>query len=127
MSPPRPTLAATAASGVVGLIAMLLAVHHKTIPATHNYLSPNDYIKFAPSPFVLHTQNQAWETPDHQPRLGTVSTTGISGTNAHVVLEEYVPTVPERPPGHRVDTPQIVVLSAHNPERLQAVVQQMWH
>jgi acyl transferase domain-containing protein len=104
---------------------MLMAMQHKIIPATHNYVSANTDINIENSPFVLAMENKAWETPDHQPRLGTVSTTGLSGTNAHVVIEEYVPALQERPANHAADTPQIVILSARNPERLQAVVQQM--
>jgi polyketide synthase PksM len=115
----------TAASGVVGLIAMLLAMQHQTIPATQNFASPNTDITFESSPFVLHTANQVWHTPSHQPRLGAVSTTGISGTNAHVVIEEYVPTALEQPSVHLADAPRIVILSARTPERLQAVVHQM--
>ena len=117
----------TAASGVVGLIAVLLAMHHKTIPATQNYTSPNVDITFENSPFVLHTANKVWDTPSHQPRVGVVSTTGISGSNAHVVIEEYVSAVPDRPSGHLAGAPRIIVLSARNRERLQAVVRQMLH
>ena len=60
----------TAASGVVGLIAMLLAMHHKTIPATRNYASPNADITFENSPFVLHTENKVWDTPATSPGWG---------------------------------------------------------
>ena len=115
----------TAASGIVGLIAMLLAIHHRTIPATQNYASPNADITFENSPFVLNTANKVWDTPSHLPRVGVVSTTGITGSNAHVVIEEYVPVVPDRSSGHLAGAPRLIVLSARNRERLQAIVQQM--
>jgi acyl transferase domain-containing protein len=104
---------------------MLLAMQHQTIPATPNYTSPNASIALAHSPFVLRAANQAWDTPAQQPRLGTVSTTGISGTNAHVVLEEYVPEVPQRSSVQAAATPRLIVLSARTSERLQAVARQM--
>ncbi|MGM3182114.1 SDR family NAD(P)-dependent oxidoreductase [Dickeya oryzae] len=79
-----------AASGVVSLVAMLKAMAQQTIPATHGFDTCNRYIKLEQTPFTIHQQNHPWLRRGTQPRLGAVSATGISGTNAHVVIEEYI-------------------------------------
>ncbi|MCY8830016.1 acyl carrier protein, partial [Bacillus atrophaeus] len=109
-----------AASGVVSLISMLMAMNDQTIPATHHCETSNSYIQFNESPFVLHKENQAWKKKNGMPRVGTISTTGISGTNAHAVVEEYDVTR-----SHSTECPQVIVLSAQNEERLQAVARKM--
>lgn len=64
---------------------------------------------------------------NQKPRMGTISTTGISGTNAHAVIEEYIPD--EQPITHRhkesAECPQVIVLSAQNDDRLQDAVSRM--
>lgn len=116
-----------AASGVVALISMLMAMKNKTIPATHHCESDNPYIQFKESPFVLCKENRPWIRKNQKPRMGTISTTGISGTNAHAVIEEYIPD--EQPITHRhkesAECPQVIVLSAQNDDRLQDAVSRM--
>ncbi|WP_255298559.1 SDR family NAD(P)-dependent oxidoreductase [Brevibacillus dissolubilis] len=114
-----------AASGVVGVISMLMAMRDQLIPATYNSEVNNEYINFKDSPFTLIKENQTWVNKNNQPRLGTVSSTGISGTNAHVVVEEYVPITTDTNRAPADPTPQIVVLSAKDQDSLQAVVGQM--
>ena len=80
-----------AASGVVSLISMLMAMKHRTILAMNNYETSNEYIDFKNSPFMPNRENQEWLSPDNQPRIGAISTTGTNGTNAHAVIEEYLP------------------------------------
>ena len=114
-----------AASGVVGLISMLMAMKEQTIPATHHCEVSNAYINFEEGPFSLSKENQVWSTKQNMPRLGTVSSTGISGTNAHIVVEEYSPDVEEAVHPHQPHKPQIVILSAKSQDRLHTVAQQM--
>nr|WP_052410168.1 SDR family NAD(P)-dependent oxidoreductase [Paenibacillus durus] len=114
-----------AASGLVSLIVLLMAMKHKTLPALHLYEQPNRYIDMSSSPFVFNQENKPWQTQDNKPRLGAVSTTGISGTNAHVVIEEYCLVSSKAKECPKAESAQIIVLSAHQRERLQAVVQQM--
>ncbi|MCX8128558.1 MAG: SDR family NAD(P)-dependent oxidoreductase [Clostridia bacterium] len=107
-----------AASGVVGLIVMLMAMKNNTIPSTHNYEACSELINFADSPFNICKENKPWNSRVGRARLGTVSTTGISGTNAHTVIEEYIGQAeadPENPAG-----PVLFVLSAKSMERLKA-------
>ncbi len=109
-----------AASGVVSLISMLLAIKHQMIPATINFESKNEFINFGDSPFILRTNNQPWRTKDSQPRLGVIGTTGISGTNAHAVIEEFRENSESRI--HKAETdrgPYLIILSANNEDRLK--------
>ncbi|HEX3030049.1 MAG TPA: beta-ketoacyl synthase N-terminal-like domain-containing protein, partial [Clostridia bacterium] len=114
-----------AASGVVSLIGMLMAMKDKTIPALYNYEHGNTFINFEESPFTVNKENIPWVTADNRPRLGAISTTGISGTNAHAVIEEYIPSVKATEYSFQDSSQQIMVFSAANDERLAAVVQQM--
>lgn len=75
-----------AAAGVAGLIKTALALHHKKIPASLNFDTPNPAIDFANSPFYVNTQLTDWKS--ETPRRAGVSSFGVGGTNAHVVLEE---------------------------------------
>ncbi len=84
-----------AASGIVSLIAMLKAMAHQTIPATHRFETCNRYINLERTPFTIERQNQPWLRRNMQPRVGAISATGISGTNAHAVIEEYCAEDPE--------------------------------
>jgi len=81
-----------AAAGVAGLIKTALALHHKMLPPSLHYESPNPRIDFESSPFYVNAQLSPWERNGFARRAG-VSSFGIGGTNAHLVLEE----APERP------------------------------
>ncbi|MEC1541502.1 polyketide synthase PksM [Bacillus subtilis] len=107
-----------AASGTVALISMLMAMKNQIIPATHHCESENPYIPFKESPFVLCKENVSWIRKNQKPRMGTISTTGISGTNAHAVIEEYIPEDQPSTQRHQ-ESPQVIVLSAQNDDRLQ--------
>jgi amino acid adenylation domain-containing protein len=75
------------AAGVAGLIKTALVLRHKQIPPTLHFTTPNPQIDFANSPFHVVTKLTPWES-DATPRRAGVSSLGIGGTNAHVVLEE---------------------------------------
>lgn len=76
------------ASGVVGFIKAVLCLHHKQIPPSLHFESPNPQIDFANSPFYVNTKLTAWNATDH-PRRAGVNSLGIGGTNVHVILEEH--------------------------------------
>ncbi len=80
------------AAGVVGLIKAVLAIREGRIPPSINYAEPNPEIDFEQGPFYVNTELSPW--PEHQPtRLAAVSSFGVGGTNAHVVVAEP-PAVP---------------------------------
>jgi acyl transferase domain-containing protein len=107
-----------AAAGVAGLIKTALALEHQLIPASLHYQQPNPKIDFANSPFFVNAQPRAWVT-NGKPRRAAVSSFGIGGTNAHVVLEE----APPRQPSSTSRGSQLLVLSARTETALdQATV-----
>ncbi len=74
-----------AAAGVVGLVRAALAVHHGVIPPNVDFHRLNPQIGADAAPFTIPTEARPW--PAGRPRVAAVSSFGIGGTNAHVVLE----------------------------------------
>jgi acyl transferase domain-containing protein/SAM-dependent methyltransferase len=109
------------ASGVAGVIKVLLALKHQKMAPSLNFQTPNEHINFKDSPFYVNTELCDWQTKPDVPRRATVSAFGFSGTNAHIVIEEYK----QPQPSSSTQGPQVIVLSAKNEERLQAYAQQM--
>jgi amino acid adenylation domain-containing protein len=86
----------TAAAGVAGFIKTVLALYHRQIPPSINFDRPNPYIDFANSPFYVNSQLRDWPATG-TPRRAGVSSFGGGGTNAHVILEESLQTIPSSP------------------------------
>lgn len=109
-----------AASGIVNLIAMCMAIKHETIPAIHCE-QPSTQLDLVNSPFYLSQGDAAWKADGSaRPRTGLVGATGMSGTNAFVVLEEP-PSQPARhaKPVNRPERDILVALSAKTPSALE--------
>ena len=90
-----------AAAGIAGLIKVVLALQHKTIPPHLHLKTVNPNISLSAIPAAIPTVSTAWE-PRAGRRIAGVSSFGASGTNAHVVLEEApdprtTPNVVDRP------------------------------
>jgi acyl transferase domain-containing protein len=77
-----------AAAGVAGLIKVVLAIQHREIPAHLHLKNPNPSISWEDLPIAIATEQTPWSPAGGQPRLAGVSSFGMSGTNAHVLLEE---------------------------------------
>ncbi|MFF9644158.1 beta-ketoacyl synthase N-terminal-like domain-containing protein [Kitasatospora aureofaciens] len=108
-----------AAAGIAGMIKVILAMRHRTIPATRNITRPNRMIKVEGSPLRLQRERGPWEEPTGGgPRRAGVSSFGMGGTNAHVVLEE----APAAPADRPLDGPVVVPVSARTPQALRAAV-----
>jgi acyl transferase domain-containing protein len=75
------------AAGIAGLIKAALALEHKMIPASLYFRTPNPGIDFENSPFYVNTRLKEWKA-GRTPRRGGVTSLGMGGTNAHVILEE---------------------------------------
>lgn len=77
------------AAGVAGLIKTTLALKNRVIPASLHFKIPNPEINFENGPFYVPVCSQEWKTLKGIPRIAGVSSLGIGGTNAHVVLQEF--------------------------------------
>lgn len=86
-----------AAAGITSLIKAALALHHKTLPPTIHFDTPNPNLDLENSPFYILDELREWET-DGRPRIAGVSSFGVGGTNAHAILEE-APTGESRDTG----------------------------
>jgi NAD(P)-dependent dehydrogenase (short-subunit alcohol dehydrogenase family) len=108
----------SAAAGVAGVHKVLLSLKHGQLPPTLHFKEPNEHFDFADSPFYVNTQLREWRAEGGRPRRAAVSSFGFSGTNAHVVIEEYAE--PKRVGRGNGGEPAIFVLSARTEERLKA-------
>lgn len=101
------------AAGVAGLIKSVLALKHKQLPPSLHYRKPNPQIDFEDTPFFVCDRLLDWKS-ESAPRRAAVSSFGIGGTNAHIILEEAVP----EPVAENPRSLQLLVTSARTPEAL---------
>ncbi|MEU6670089.1 SDR family NAD(P)-dependent oxidoreductase [Streptomyces sp. NPDC046727] len=108
-----------AAAGVTGLIKAVLALGHRQIPAPPHTGRPHPDLGLADSPFFVPRETTPWPTADG-PRRAAVSSFGIGGTNAHVILEEAPEPAP-RPAPEPPDLPVALPLSARTETALDTL------
>ncbi|WP_327224548.1 SDR family NAD(P)-dependent oxidoreductase [Streptomyces platensis] len=106
-----------APAGVVGLIKVLLSMRHGRLVGMPTLRRLNPLIDFQDSAFVPDEAPRPWQNTSDAPLMAAVNSFGHSGTNAHVVVEQYVPAAADRTDD---GGPQIVPLSARNSDRLRA-------
>ena len=101
------------AAGVVGLVKTILSLQNAAIPPTVHYHAPNPAIDFVSSPFFVTQALHPWNR-NGAPRRAAVSSFGVGGTNAHIVVEE----APQQnsPPTRRPH--QLLTLSARSDEAM---------
>ena len=108
------------ASGVAGLIKACLSIRHRTLPAQLHFETPTPTIPWDEIPIRVQDETTGW--PEPGPALVGVNSFGISGTNAHVVLEsppERATPAASRPPARE----RVLALSAHHPRALREMIE----
>ncbi|MCP4990325.1 MAG: amino acid adenylation domain-containing protein [Colwellia sp.] len=103
------------AAGVAGLIKTALCIKYNKIPPSLNFETPNPEIDFQNSPFYVNNTLTGW-SPNNIKRIAGVSSFGIGGTNAHVIVEQG----PERVLSKPSERPyQLFIISTKTEERLE--------
>ncbi|WP_084774383.1 type I polyketide synthase [Nonomuraea candida] len=104
------------AAGVAGLIKAALCVQHGMLVPSLHYREPNPTIDFESSPFRVSTETTVWETHG-VPRTAGVTSLGVGGTNAHVVIQQAPAEERECSVSERQDA-ELLVLSARTEQAL---------
>jgi acyl transferase domain-containing protein/acyl carrier protein len=112
-----------AASGVAGVIKMVMALQHGLLPQTLHADEPSSHVDWSAGAVSLVNRSLPWER-NGEPRRAGVSSFGVSGTNAHVILEEAfdTQTVPD---GARQADVLSWVISAKSDRALRAQAERL--
>src|SRR5678815_654825 len=108
-----------AAAAVTGIIKTVLALKHRQVPPSLHYTEANPEIDFPNSPFYVNTELREWTSVG--PRRAGVMSTGMGGTNAHIILEE----APELPVKRNDSRTHLLLLSAKSETALNIATQRL--
>ncbi|MDX3550163.1 ketoacyl-synthetase C-terminal extension domain-containing protein, partial [Streptomyces europaeiscabiei] len=115
-----------AASGMAGVIKMVQAMRHGTLPKSLHAAEVSPIVDWPAGQVEVLTEARPWERDDR--RRAGVSSFGVSGTNAHIILEEDGPLPVEEPArtaGDRSGAPAPWLVSARSEKALRAQAAQL--
>ncbi len=104
------------AAGIGGFVKTVLCLHHKKLVPSLHFNKPNANLDYEASPFYVNTEYKDWNKQEDELLCAGISSFGIGGTNAHIIVEEFVTKAKEVQP----DTNQVFVLSAKTQEALKS-------
>lgn len=102
-------------AGGASLVKVLLCLLNKKLVPTLNFEELNPKLLLDETPFTIISKVQDWETMNNQRRYAGINSLGLGGTNAHLVVEEWVEDTQEKPNIEEY----ILTVSAKNKESLQ--------
>ncbi|UBI81051.1 SDR family NAD(P)-dependent oxidoreductase [Ensifer canadensis] len=114
-----------AAAGIAGVTKVIGQMQARELFPSLHAEQLNSHIDFASGPFSVVRERQAWHGWE-QKRIAGISSFGAGGSNAHILLQDYIPRVDVAPVGPAdVDGPFLIPLSARTPEQLILQVRQL--
>ncbi len=110
-----------AAAGVAGIIKLVLALQHRTIPPVIHFQEQNPHTSLEGTPFFIPTEACQWPAGP-RPRVAGLSSFGFGGTNVHMIIEE-APDRPTKPTGEARRPWHMLPLTARSEDALRALTQ----
>ncbi|MFI6339609.1 SDR family NAD(P)-dependent oxidoreductase [Streptomyces sp. NPDC050535] len=116
------------AAGAAGVIKMVMAMRHGTLPKTLHLDEPTPHVNWSAGAVELLAESRPWPETGDRPRRAAVSAFGVSGTNVHLILEQApeeaaAPAAGDVPVG--ADGPVPWIVSARSEEALRAQAEKL--
>lgn len=113
-------------AGIAGVIKVLLSIKHKQIPPSLNFEQASTKLELEGSPFYINTKLRDWETKSGHPRCAAINAFGATGTNVHLVIEEYPVENPQQNMHKQsAKLPVLILLSARERAVLDQYAKQL--
>lgn len=112
------------AAGMAALCKVVLSLEHRRLPGTLHFRTGNRLIDWEKIPIEVVAQEIPWEPLGGRRRAG-ITSLGISGTNAHVIVEEHQPRQEVSAPRPASDVPQLLTVSAISQEALRTALRNL--
>ncbi len=108
------------AAPAAGILKALLCINHRKLVASLHMEHINPLLNIEDTPFRLLSESEDWIVPEGGRRVAGVTSLGLGGTNAHLIVGEYIPEqMPERKSPH---FRQVLTVSAKSPEALEKMI-----